>query len=752
MPKSSRNFPKVGQRDTQLTGDMGYRSLQVRASSLNIEGRSIEADISTENPVMMPDFARMEMVPEILVTAGAVLPDSRQVPFLDSHQKGSVSTQLGSAREVNTKYNKLTARLCFSAAAENEFTKVREGHVTDVSAGYQILKKQFVPSGETRSIMGRNYSGPANVVTKWRLREVSLTPIGADDQAKLRGFDPAAFIFPEEERAFEMDPKLKDWLVTRGMDKTLDDNAATKWYADNRERISKEDIDTAVTSAVAAAVKKAKEDAERSSGGGTLNEEKIATLITEQTRKFHEAEQLRVRAYQTEVDANCDLAGLPQHKAHCRTLPSIVEVRAFLQEENKKLTASIGYGVSIRQTGSGFDEMRADMGTALTMRSLHGASSGSATSLAAIDKVFPVAERSKNAAHFKYASLYDMACDWVRAMGIDVRSLSREDVAICAMFGPGKIGQRAIGGPVYNTTGGFTNLTLDAVNKAMMLGYTEVTPTWRGPMRQGVSAPDFKNINRIRMGAIPNLPVWNDNVNPQKASFSDAREYYAVECRSLEIGFSYRLLVNDDMDALSRVPAMMGAAANRTVNAVAWSQWTSNPTLSDSVALFSAASGARKRANLTTGVLPPSVASLQTLTNLMRQMRGENTPEGNESDDILNLQPVYLIGPGALETTIMQLIRSIADPAAAQAGVYNTASYLVPIIEPLLDVNSTVAWYLAASPSQIDTVEVTFLQGQETPITRNFMDERMLSQNFTILQTFASKAMNHRGLQKAAGA
>jgi hypothetical protein len=36
--------------------------------------------------------------------------------------------------------------------------------------------------------------------------------------------------------------------------------------------------------------------------------------------------------------------------------------------------------------------------------------------------------------------------------------------------------------------------------------------------------------------------------------------------------------------------------------------------------------------------------------------------------------------------------------------------------EAQLDGNSTSAWYLAADPSQIDTVEVSFLQGEESPV------------------------------------
>lgn len=723
---------------------MSYRSLEVRASSLNLENRTIEADVTTENPVMVPDYGRMEMVPEVLVTKGAVIPDSRQVPFLDSHNRASVSNQLGSARDIATKYNKLTARLHFSEAAGPEFTKVREGHVTDVSAGYQILKKQYIPAGETKSIMGRSYTGPVNVVTKWRLREVSLTPIGADEQAKLRGFDPAALITPEEE-SFTMKLELKAWLVTRGMPEDLNDEQAQDWMLANKERT----IDEIKPKKNEQPVEEGKRE-ERTE----IDAEELAVKVAEAANAIFEKKRAAEESFRKEVDATCDLAQLPEHKEHCRGLKTLDEVRSFLQTKQKEVAEKIPYGVSIRQVGSGFENLTKDMGSALTLRALNSASSGSESSRKAIDEIFPVADRGKRTDTFKYASLYDMASEWVRAMGIDTRGLPRETVAICAMFGPEVAGVR-MSGPAYNTTGNFTNLTLDASNKAMMLGYMETPATWRGPMRQAASVPDFKNINRLRMGAIPNLPIWNDNASPEKATFADAREYYAVEAYSLEISFSYRLLVNDDMDALSRAPAMAGAAAARTVNAVAWAQITSNPTMSDSVALFSAATGNRKRQNLTTGSGTPTVANVGSLTALMRLMRGENTPEQVEGGDILNLRPAYIVGPAALETTINQLVNSAYDPAATSAvntQVYNPTRVLTPVIEPLLDAASSTAWYLFASPSQIDTVEVSFLQGQETPVTRQFMDQRNLAQNLTVLQTFAAKAMNHRGIQKHAGA
>jgi len=737
---------------------MGFRAFSMRTSSLNIEDRSIEADVSTENPVEMPDFVRGEMVPEILVSSGAILPASRQVPFLDSHQRASVNNQLGSARELAVTNDKLTARLQFSSAADGEFTKVREGHVTDVSAGYQILKKKYVARGETATIDGRDYTGPANVVTSWRLMEVSLTPIGADSMAKMRGLDPSGAWFFNTETEWQMNQKLRSAAVARGMSLNLTDEDAQNWIADNMDNFHSGDAPVA----------------EKAMDGGTeapmTEEEKLAAekLKAKETAMSEKSNQDDIQSrintavaaavaaatgarskFVTEVEAMCKLAKLPDEFEKCRDMTSVGDVREWLTKVQAEEAKPIKWQPNLRTENSGFERMVKDMSTALSMRAIESHSSNAASH----EKIFPLAERGKGAATFKHATPYQMAEEFVRGQGIDTRGLTREDVAICAMFGPERAGiNQRNAGPAYHVTGNFSNITLDSMNKAMMIGYTEAPSTWKGPCRQATSVQDFKTINRVRMGAISNLPVWNDNKNPEVASFTDAKESYAVEARSLEISYSYRLLVNDDMDVLSRTPAMMGAAAARTVNASVWAQVTANGLLSDGVALFSTATGARKRANTTTGSAVPTVATMQTLANLMRQMRGENTPEGTEGADVLNLSPRYLIGPSALDTTIKQLVLSAYDPAASQFQTYNTASQFIPVIEPLLDANSATRFYLFADPSTVDTIEVTFLQGQETPVTRSFLDDRTLAMSVVVLQTYAAKAMNHRGVQRHDGA
>lgn len=763
-------MPDIGQRDEQH-GELSCRLLEVRASSLNEAERTIEAVISTESPVPMVDWQRMEMIPEVLLSSGAQFPKSRQVPFLDSHNRGSVKDQLGSARNIVVESTRLAATLQFSKKtnAEDAWNDVRDGHVTDVSAGYEILKRVFVPAGESKTIDGRSFDGPVNVVTKWRLREVSLTPIGADAQAKLRGLDPATIRFKSIMKGdFEMNKELRALLVSRGMAATLTDEEAQAWLLKNHRALGDPEDPPATDPPADPPATDPPAKGQRAAGG-ELSAAEIGKMIAEATRTAIAEERTRTATFNKEVDSLCELAGLPEQAEACRALPDVSAVRSHLLTVRKNATETIGMAPSIRVTGEGTDRFLADIGSAFTSRALsqiatpapEGVLSFDAVQKRradALEKVFPKADQPKGAEQWKNASMYDIAEEMCRSLwGINTRGMSRNDVAAIALVGPERARMSGIqfrsSGAAYHNTGSFANLTLDAQNKSMMLGYTEAPSTWEGPMKRGASVDDFKNVNRFRLGSIGNLPVWNDNDNPVKASMADAKETYAVESRSLELDFSYRLLVNDDMGVLGPAPAQLGASARRTVNAFAWSLITANPIMSDGKALFlETAAGNRKRSNLTTGSATPTTLTLQTMKNKMRQMRGENTPEGAESADILNLQARYIVGPGSLDTTIMQLVTSAFDPVASTFQIYNPSRTLIPVIEPLLDVASTTAWYLFADPSQIDTAEIAFLKGQETPILRSDMNYKTLSQSTIILQTFGGAPMNHRGMQKHDGA
>ena len=113
-----------------------------------------------------------------------------------------------------------------------------------------------------------------------------------------------------------------------------------------------------------------------------------------------------------------------------------------------------------------------------------------------------------------------------------------------------------------------------------------------------------------------------------------------------------------------------------------------------------------------------------------------------------------LIVPTSLETAALQLIAPInlvatTTPAAVIPEWVRT---LTPVVEPRLDANSTTAWYLATTPTLIDTVEYCYLEGQDGVYieTRQGFDVDGFEVKARL--DFAAAAIDFRGLQKNAGA
>jgi hypothetical protein len=94
---------------------------------------------------------------------------------------------------------------------------------------------------------------------------------------------------------------------------------------------------------------------------------------------------------------------------------------------------------------------------------------------------------------------------------------------------------------------------------------------------------------------------------------SDAKESYKIAKYGNMFTITWETVVNDDLDAISRIPAMQGAACRRLQNQTVYGVLTSNPTMSDTGALFNATAQttAGGHANLDTGAGAPSVSNAE---------------------------------------------------------------------------------------------------------------------------------------------
>ncbi|PSM20217.1 hypothetical protein C7T96_04000 [Nitratireductor sp. StC3] len=143
--------------------------------TFDAEAGTVTAVFATETPV--PRYWGTEV---LQCTDDAVdMSHLVGAPLLDSHNSLSVTAILGRVESARIKGRKLIGTLRFSDSPEGQAAKAKiaEGMLRAVSVGYSILRHREKIDDD----------GKAEItVTKWRPHEVSLAPIGADPNARVR--------------------------------------------------------------------------------------------------------------------------------------------------------------------------------------------------------------------------------------------------------------------------------------------------------------------------------------------------------------------------------------------------------------------------------------------------------------------------------------------------------------------------------------------------------------------------------------
>ena len=340
-----------------------------------------------------------------------------------------------------------------------------------------------------------------------------------------------------------------------------------------------------------------------------------------------------------------------------------------------------------------------------------------------------------NGRQFRGMSMLELAREYLEGRGVKTRGMDRLTLAGEALRhrSAGMLG-----------TSDFSNIFANVANKRLRMGYEENPGTYTRWARRAPNAPDFKSISVVQLSAMPDLLKVNEHGEFKYGSMSDGKESYSLLTYGRIVAMTRQSIVNDDLRAFDRMVTGFGGSAARLENRTVYSVLTTNAALSDTVALFHAT-----HANLATG--GASALQFSSLTTMRAAMRVQKGLQNEE----LNIAPAGIIVPAALEQTAYQLTSSNYVPAVkAEVNEFRQGgrTALEPIIEPILDANSATAWYGFASNSQVDTVEYCYLDGAEGPVIESEMGFDVDGMSLKCRLDFATKAIDFRGLYKAAGA
>ncbi|MCP4344342.1 MAG: hypothetical protein GY795_02315 [Desulfobacterales bacterium] len=172
----------------QETEQLLTRDAPLTPRSFNDASVSVRVIAATEKPILRIDRYLRIPVKIITLIDGVVLPSNGQIPLLDSHNFTTVSSILGSVRNFKQVGATLECEVFFAEtkAGKDAAQLVKEGHLTDFSVGFEWFLKDsiLIPAGKTEEINGQTTEGPARIIKKWYLKELSIVAIGANEEAK----------------------------------------------------------------------------------------------------------------------------------------------------------------------------------------------------------------------------------------------------------------------------------------------------------------------------------------------------------------------------------------------------------------------------------------------------------------------------------------------------------------------------------------------------------------------------------------
>lgn len=335
----------------------------------------------------------------------------------------------------------------------------------------------------------------------------------------------------------------------------------------------------------------------------------------------------------------------------------------------------------------------------------------------------PVADAAPGAQELRGYSMVEMARE----------SLRRESGSTVNFGDNMELARAAI-----NSTSTFPAIMSNLANKSVMVGFNEAETTYQVWAGKG-SNRDFKEAARVALSEAGNLELVPEGGQFKQDSFGEASARTKVATYGKLFSLTRQAIINDDLGLFSKIATKYGSAAKRLVNKMVYAQLTGNVKMQDNVALFDS-----KHGNVAgTGEALSVKAIAKAITAMRRQ-------KGITGEATLNITPKYLVVPPELEMTAYQIVNSTAAVDGVNSGVANPykGRFIVVADAELTDPD---AWYLVADATQHDTIEVTYLNGVETPRLETRQGFDVDGIEYKVAFDCGVSALDFRGLYKNAG-
>ncbi len=685
------------------------------------DARTIEVVWSTGAPVQRRDLWTGKAYDEVLSLDPAHVDLTRLnngAPFLDTHGAFDLEDVIGVverawiAREGSGLVGRAVVRFSDRAGVEPIWRDVRNGIIRNVSVGYRV---------RTYEVTEDDGKVPVWKATDWEPLELSAVPVGADGAAGFRAHDRASpcRLVRRDHTIHHEDTAMPDAMTHERTVPAGDPVAAGSANAADAQPARASEPDPAAAPAEPSAIAPSPVAPE-------------VPVVVEPPAPSRPAAAQPAPAAPSPAAADASaVAGRILADERTR-ITGIYDAARKLGLDASVADDLVRRGIAVGEARGALIDTAANHDRAVETRP-HirvGGLDQTETRRAAVENAllhrfdpnrFQLTEAARE---WRGLSLIEMARSFLEAEGVRVRGLARDEIATRAL----------------HTTSDFPAILAGVTNRTLREAYDVAPRTFQAIARRATAA-DFKNIQRLQLGEAPQLEKVNEAGEFKRGTIGEAKESYRVETYGKVVGITRQVIVNDDLDAFTRVPSLFGTAAATLESDVVWGIVAANPAMADGKALFHAGHG-----NLA------ATGTALDVINLAKARTAMSRQTGLDGKTVLNIRPAFLVVPTSLELAAEQLLAQNIVPAKSGDVVPASIRSLAVISEPRLDpASGAVPWYLVASPAAIDTIEYAYLEGQDGVAMETRMGFDVDGIEIKARLDFGAKAIDWRGLHKNPG-
>lgn len=322
---------------------------------------------------------------------------------------------------------------------------------------------------------------------------------------------------------------------------------------------------------------------------------------------------------------------------------------------------------------------------------------------------------------YRGKTLLGMAEACLEARGKSTGGMSKMDIVAAAFT---------------HSSGDFSKLLANTAEKSMLRGAEESNETFQQWTRAG-QLGDFKVASRVDLNAFPTLDKVQEGAEYKYATMGDRAEQIQLATYGKLFSITRQAIINDDLDAFTRIPNRMGRAALRTVGDLVYAILTSNPTMSDGKTLFHAD---HKNLLAAAGITTASVDAMRVAMGTQK-----------DGDANLNIRLAHLLVPMALEGQANVVRESAVEVGASAKNntVPNSVRNTFDVIaDSRLDSYSATKWFGAADGGIHDTIEVAYLDGNSMPVLEEQEGWKVDGVEFKVRMDAGVSALDFRTMSK----